>query len=82
MKKNRPDLYLFIIDTEHAKGAKMSKKKFGLLVTTCRRCGKPLLTGNRSLYGNDEAKSRLDRICKECLTPAEQRDIETLRLYL
>lgn len=54
------------------------KAKFYLYQTTCRRCGKPVTTGSRSLFGNDEVKSRLDRICSECITPEEQAEIRNL----
>ncbi len=56
----------------------MRKSKFQLIQTTCRRCGKPLMTGNRSLFGLDEAKKRLDRICANCITPEEQAEILSL----
>jgi hypothetical protein len=52
------------------------RPKFRLTHTECRRCGKPLLSGNRSLYGNDAAKGRLDRICDGCTTPQERAEIE------
>ena len=53
----------------------MRKSKFQLVQTTCRRCGKTLYTGNRSLFGFDKEKAELDRICKECITPEEQQMI-------
>jgi len=28
--------------------------RFQLVQTTCKRCGKPIYTGNRSLFGLDE----------------------------
>jgi RNase P subunit RPR2 len=53
----------------------MRKVKFQLIETTCKRCGRPLITGNRSLYGFNEQKARLDRICKDCITPEEQAEL-------
>ena len=47
-------------------------KRFRLIPTSCRRCGKPLYTGNRSLYGFDKEKRELDRICEKCITPEEK----------
>jgi RNase P subunit RPR2 len=47
------------------------KPKFKLIETTCRRCGTPLFTGNRSLFGFDKEKADLDRICGKCMTPEE-----------
>ncbi len=54
------------------------KTKFRLIETTCRRCGKVLYTGNRSLYGFDKEKAELDRICKDCINPEEQAKILNL----
>ena len=53
-------------------------KKFSLIQTTCRRCGKPLMTGNRSLFGNDKDKKRLDRICSKCVTPEEAKEMPVI----
>jgi RNase P subunit RPR2 len=53
----------------------MRRIKFALIKTTCRRCGKELYTGNRSLYGLDQAKAELDRICKDCITADEHSKI-------
>jgi hypothetical protein len=50
-----------------------------ILTTTCRRCGKPVATASRSLYGADAAKARLDRICEACCTPEERREMLTLQ---
>jgi len=58
------------------------KTKFRLLKTTCRRCGKVVFTGNRSLYGFDKEKAELDRICKNCITPEEQNRILHLVPFL
>lgn len=55
------------------------RKRFKLIQTACRICGKPVMTGNRSLYGNDAAKARLDRICDDCVTDEERQEMETLR---
>lgn len=49
--------------------------KVKILTTTCRRCGKPIATLNKSLYGLDELKARLDRICTDCITVDEAQDI-------
>ncbi len=53
----------------------MRGSRFHLVSTECRRCGKPLMTGNRSLFGADAAKARLDRICEACITPEEQAEL-------
>ena len=54
------------------------KKKFELIETTCRRCGKSLMTGNRSLFGFDKEKNQYDRICSQCITLEEKHFIENL----
>lgn len=56
----------------------MKKRKFQLIETTCRRCKKPLITGNRSLFGLDKEKAELDRICKDCMTPEEHERLTRL----
>jgi len=56
----------------------MKRQKFHLIQTTCKRCGKPLMTGNRSLFGFDKEKAELDRICKNCITPEENHRILSL----
>jgi hypothetical protein len=50
--------------------------RFKIITTTCRRCGKALATGSRSLYGADAAKAELDRICENCVTPEERQEIQ------
>jgi len=47
-------------------------KKFRLISTTCKRCGKEIYTGNKSFYGNNEDKAKYDRICQDCITPEEK----------
>jgi hypothetical protein len=56
----------------------MKKQKFRLIETTCKRCGKKLFTGNRSLYGFDKEKTELDRLCKDCITPEENKRLLNL----
>ena len=46
-----------------------------IISTTCRRCGKPIATLNKSLYGCDELKAKLDRICTDCITVDEAQEI-------
>ncbi len=49
--------------------------KVRIISTICRRCGKPITTLNKSLYGCDELKARLDRICTDCITVDEAQEI-------
>ncbi len=51
------------------------KTKFKLIACGCRRCGKQILTGNRSLYGADEAKAKYGRICSDCATEQENYEM-------
>lgn len=54
----------------------MRRMPIRLLTTECRRCGKPLVTASWTLPGTEGAKARLDRICEDCVTDAERREIE------
>jgi hypothetical protein len=51
------------------------RSSFRIITTSCRRCGQPVATGNRSLYGLDALKAQYDRICEACITSAEQADM-------
>lgn len=51
------------------------RRKYSIVMTKCRRCGKPLATGNRSLYGADQLKKRLGSICEGCITDEERHEI-------
>lgn len=46
-----------------------------LLTTSCKKCGKPLLTAKCSLYGNQKAKLKFDRICSHCITEEQLQEI-------
>ena len=46
-----------------------------IVSTVCRRCGRPIATLNKSLYGCDELKAKLDRICTDCITTDEAQEI-------
>lgn len=47
-------------------------RRIHLVETTCRRCGKPLLTASRSLMGADNAKMVYGSICSECMGTDER----------
>ena len=49
--------------------------KVKVVSTVCRRCGRSIATLNKSLYGCDELKARLDRICTDCITVDEAQEI-------
>lgn len=40
----------------HTQEDSMARTAFRILTTTCRRCGKAIATGDRSLYEADAAK--------------------------
>lgn len=42
-----------------------------LIHTTCRRCGKSIVTGRRALIGTPEMKARYGELCADCFTPEE-----------
>lgn len=50
----------------------MRRRDFHLVQTACRRCGKPIMTGSRSLVGADDLKAQLGEICGQCITPEEE----------
>ena len=54
----------------------MKRPKFQLIKTECKRCGTPLYTGNRSLWGADSAKAKYGNICNKCMTPEERAEMQ------
>ena len=52
------------------------KRHIGVHETTCKRCGKTIYTADRSIYGLDELKARLGRVCETCVTPEENQEIQ------
>lgn len=53
----------------------MRKSRIQVITTSCRRCSKPLATLNRSITGADDLKAKYDRICADCITKEEEREI-------
>lgn len=51
-------------------------KPFHLVNTNCPRCGKPTVTGSRSLWGAYTLKQKFDGVCSACITPAERKEID------
>ena len=51
------------------------KNRITIEQTTCRRCGKPLATTSRSLFGLDRLKARLGSICSDCMTEDEKQEM-------
>jgi hypothetical protein len=49
--------------------------KINIVMTKCKRCGKPLAKTNKSLYGIDEAKIKYGDICSTCITKEEEYEI-------
>lgn len=52
------------------------RKHIQVYETTCIRCGKTIYTANRSIYGLDDLKARLGRVCEACCTPEENHEIQ------
>lgn len=42
--------------------------------TTCKRCGKQLITGSSSMFGN-ATKAQFSGICSTCMTNEELQDM-------
>ena len=53
----------------------MPKLKFELVETDCKRCGRKVTTGSRSLHGADGLKAELGGICSRCIKPEEETRI-------
>ena len=51
------------------------RTRFALVHTECKRCGAPIVTGNRSLFGADALKARYGSICDACMPEAEQEQM-------
>lgn len=51
------------------------RRSISIVTTTCKRCGKQIATGSRSLYGCDSLKAKWDRICSDCMTKEEEREM-------
>ena len=49
------------------------RRKIHLVHTACKRCGTPLVTTNRSIYGADTLKAELGPLCEKCITPDEKQ---------
>jgi hypothetical protein len=50
----------------------MRHPRIRIIQTACRRCGAPVATASRSVWGLDALKAKLERICEACMTPEEQ----------
>ena len=50
-------------------------KPIQIVTTKCKRCGKQIATGSRSLIGLDSLKSALGDICAACITTSERQII-------
>ncbi|WP_123058865.1 DUF2688 domain-containing protein [Brevibacillus reuszeri] len=49
--------------------------KIGIVHTSCKRCSKPLVMTNRSIYGAYVAKTIYEQICSSCITSEEHHDL-------
>lgn len=52
----------------------LRKPKFKLINSTCKRCGKPIITSNRSLFGNSSGHAKWSGIC--CMTVDELKEMK------
>lgn len=51
------------------------RKKINLMVGTCKRCGKELLTSRQSIYGLDKEKEEVGVVCSSCTTKEESASL-------
>ena len=53
------------------------KRPIQIILSKCRRCGKPLATASRSIWGIDPAiRQKYQLICDKCLKPEEKKELE------
>lgn len=45
--------------------------KISLLKANCKRCGKELVSANRSLWGQDKQKNEFGVVCSSCASQEE-----------
>ena len=53
----------------------MARGRIELVLVPCKRCGFPITTTNRSLYGLDSLKAQIGVICQTCVSLEEQFEI-------
>jgi len=49
--------------------------KINIVMTKCKRCGKPLAKTDRSLYGLNTLKEKYGDICQDCMSEAETMEM-------
>lgn len=54
------------------------RNKIKLLSCNCKRCGKELLTADRSFYGLNKEKEQFGVVCSACANPKEIAEITYL----
>lgn len=54
----------------------MRKVKYQLYTTECKRCGNPVTTSTRSLYGANSAHAKYAGICSDCMWPEEREEMQ------
>ncbi len=53
----------------------MRKNRIQMITAPCKRCGNPVTTASRSIYGLDRQKAEFGVVCSNCATPEEKYDI-------
>lgn len=51
------------------------KNKIKLFQIRCKKCGKPITTTNRSIYGAEDLKAKYGELCCDCVSVEEKARI-------
>lgn len=46
--------------------------------TKCKRCGKPLVSLNKSIWGANDAQTKYAGICEGCMTEKEKQELQNM----
>ncbi len=50
-------------------------RRISLISVNCKRCGKALITTDRSLHGLDSLKRAVGILCSDCTTEEEKQEL-------
>jgi hypothetical protein len=55
--------------------ARRRRKRIAIVKTSCKRCGKPLFSTNRSIHGASRLHAKYAGICSVCTTEEEKEEM-------